>query len=216
MKNIILVAAAFAIACAVAGLVLLKRPAAPDMASPIVKASRQPEPSKTVAHALPAAPQENVPSAVAEMAAPLKSDSAPQTPSPATQAAAAPRPKASVQANQGGRPAKEPLHDPLAREALAFVGADPIADEYWYAAINDPNLPAHERQDLIEDLNEDGLSDPKHPGPEDLPLIVIRMEMIRNVAATAWDQVTLDACEEVYKDLGNLAGVAIGSGQKVR
>lgn len=112
--------------------------------------------------------------------------------------------------------AKEPLQDPLAREALAFVGADPMAEEYWFTAINDPDLPAKERQDLIEDLNEDGLSDPKHPGPEDLPLILNRIVLIEKVAPTAPDQVNADALQEAYKDLQQLARMAMGSDEQVR
>jgi hypothetical protein len=85
--------------------------------------------------------------------------------------------------------------------ALSFVGADPEAEAYWVAAINDPSLSADERQNLIEDLNEDGLSDPKHPGPEDLPLIVSRLQLIEELAPNAMDQVNLDAFQEAHKDL---------------
>ncbi|HZQ46028.1 MAG TPA: hypothetical protein VFC07_03370 [Verrucomicrobiae bacterium] len=102
-------------------------------------------------------------------------------------------------------PAKQTsVRDPLAREALSFVGADPDADEYWVAAINDPRLSADERQNLIEDLNEDGLSDPKHPGPEDLPLILSRIELIEELAPFAMDKVNLDAFKEAHKDLVNM------------
>src|SRR4051794_31732347 len=48
--------------------------------------------------------------------------------------------------------AKEPLKDPVARDALTLVGLDSEAEAYWFAAINDLSLPANERQDLIEDL----------------------------------------------------------------
>ena len=71
-------------------------------------------------------------------------------------------------------------------------------------AINDPNLPAEERKDLIEDLNEDGLSDPKHPGPEDLPLILNRLQLIEELAPDAMDRVNADAFAEAYKDLNNM------------
>ena len=212
MKNIILVGLALALACGIAGVVIVNRQAAREAALPTLQAARPLEPPRTAAEVSPAAPTAETPPAVAEVPSPAM-------PNPALQSEPPPKPARAdtkAPAARAGRPAKEPLQDPLAREALTFVGADPMADQYWYAAINDPNLPAHERKDLIEDLNEEGFSDPKHPGPEDLPLIVIRMEMIRNVAATAWDQVTWDACEEVYKDLGNLAGVAMGSGQPVR
>jgi len=100
---------------------------------------------------------------------------------------------------------KPPIQDPAARVALSFVGADPDAEEYWYAAINDPTLSEHERKDLIEDLNEDGLSDPKHPGPQDMPLILSRIRLIELLAPFSMDQVNAEAFAEAYKDLINLA-----------
>jgi hypothetical protein len=110
-------------------------------------------------------------------------------------------------ANQNGQPkkAKPPIQDPDARDALSLVGADPVAEEYWVSAINNPNLPAEERKDLIEDLNEDGLSDPHHPGPQDMPLILSRIQLIEELAPDSMDQVNADAFAEAYKDLVNLA-----------
>jgi hypothetical protein len=114
------------------------------------------------------------------------------------------------------RPAKKPLMDPFARIALTFVGADPDAEDYWFAAINDLSLPANERQDLIEDLNEEGLSDPKHPTIEDLPLIFNRLALIETIGPDAADEVNAAAFDEAYKDLLNLAALAMGGGQAVR
>ena len=111
---------------------------------------------------------------------------------------------------------KRPLRDPFARVALFFVGADPDAEAYWYEAINDNGLSAHERSDLIEDLNEDGLSDPKHPTADDLPLIFNRMLIIEEIASEAMDEVNADAFQEAYKDLVNLADLVMGGGQPVR
>jgi hypothetical protein len=103
-----------------------------------------------------------------------------------------------------GQQSKGEIQDPLARVALGLVGIDPDAEDYWLDAINDSSLSAHERQDLIEDLNEDGLSDPRRPGMEDLPLIVRRLQLIEEVAPYAMDQVNADAFQEAYKDLVNL------------
>ena len=86
----------------------------------------------------------------------------------------------------------------------------------WYGAINDASLSPHERQDLIEDLNEDGISDPKHPSPEDLPIILSRIQLIEAAGPYAMDQVNADAFQEAYKDLVNLANVAVGAGERVR
>lgn len=113
-------------------------------------------------------------------------------------------------------PAKEPLQDPIARDALALVGSDPEAELYWVAAINDLSLPANERQDLIEDLNEEGLSDPKNPTIDDLPLIFNRLAIIETIGPDAADDVNADAFLEAYKDLLNLAQVAMGGGEPVK
>jgi hypothetical protein len=96
------------------------------------------------------------------------------------------------------------VQDPIARLALNFVGSDPDADAYWVGAINDSSLPAEERKDLIEDLNEDGLSDPHHPTAEDMPLILARIQLIERVAPNAIDDVNRDAFGEAYKDLRDL------------
>jgi hypothetical protein len=107
---------------------------------------------------------------------------------------------------QGALPkSKKALGDPVARVALSWVGVDPEADAYWVEAINDPTLSAHERQDLIEDLNEEGFFDPHHPTLDDLPLIVSRLELIEELEADAMDDVNSDAFAEAKKDLRNMA-----------
>jgi hypothetical protein len=96
------------------------------------------------------------------------------------------------------------VQDPDARVALSYVGTDPDAEAYWIAAINDPNLPAKERKDLIEDLNEDGLANPRLAAPEDLPVIANRIQLIEELAPLSMDQANYDAFGEAYKDLMNL------------
>jgi len=91
--------------------------------------------------------------------------------------------------------------DPQARMALSGVGSDHTAELRWVAAINDPQTPAKERKDLIEDLNEDGLSDPAHPAPRDLPVIENRLQLIEQLLPTAMDPVNADAFREARKDL---------------
>lgn len=132
-----------------------------------------------------------------------RSASPPQAAIPAELKSSAPptSPKVAPRPAPAPGKAKAPPVDPLARIALSYVGADPSAEGYWEDAINDPTLPAEERKDLIEDLNEDGLSDPKHPGPQDLPLIINRLEIIEAIGGSAMDQVNLDAFGEAYKDL---------------
>jgi hypothetical protein len=93
------------------------------------------------------------------------------------------------------------LAEPLARVALSFVGTDFIAEQVWASAINDPTVPPKERQDLIEDLNEDGFPDRHNVTPDDLPLIVNRLTLIEDMAPDAMDDVNAAAFTEAYKDL---------------
>jgi hypothetical protein len=94
----------------------------------------------------------------------------------------------------------------LGRYALDYVGGgDADADEAWIQIINDPSLSADARQNLIEDLNENGLSDPQNPTVEDLPLILNRLALIEDLAPDSMDQVNWDAFMEAYKDLADMA-----------
>jgi hypothetical protein len=126
------------------------------------------------------------------------SDSAPPPQKAKTDAAQ----KVASQSSPNKKP-KPPLQDPDARVALTLVGVDPVAEAYWLEAIFDSSLPDKEREDLMEDLNEEGLSDPKRPGPQDFPLIMIRIEKIEEIAPHA-DPFMLPHLAEAYKDLVNL------------
>ncbi len=95
----------------------------------------------------------------------------------------------------------EPDQYPMARFALRYVGIDRDAEDYWYAAINDPTLSADERQNLIEDLNEEGFPDPENLTADDLPLIERRIEIIELVGPDAMDEVNANAFAEAYNDL---------------
>jgi hypothetical protein len=92
----------------------------------------------------------------------------------------------------------------LGRMALIFAGADPEADEIWAALINDPELSAKTREDLIEDLNEEGFDDPRNLTEDDLPLIENRILLIEEHAQFAMDEVNAAAFAEAYKDLVNM------------
>jgi hypothetical protein len=127
----------------------------------------------------------------------------PQAESTAKSATVDPQPKPQNQNAGNSAPPKEPIQDPAARVALSLVGADPDAENYWLGAISDPNLSNQEREDLMEDLNEDGLSDPKHPGPQDMPLIAARIRLIEEIAPYA-DDFMLEHLGEAHKDLSNL------------
>ena len=91
-----------------------------------------------------------------------------------------------------------------ARVALGKVGTDPEAEAVWISAINDPNLPAKQRKDLIEDLNEEGFANPKQLTGADLPRIENRLALIEELAPEAIDQTNADAFQEAYKDLKSM------------
>jgi hypothetical protein len=99
---------------------------------------------------------------------------------------------------------KSPRQDLVARAALALVGIDSEAEQYWALAINDPSLSESEREDLIEDLNEEGFADPKNPTVDELPLIVNRLQIIEEYAPAAMDGVNARSFAEAYKDLMNM------------
>jgi hypothetical protein len=106
--------------------------------------------------------------------------------------------------------------EPLARLALAFVGADTQANQFYQQAINDPVLTKGHRSNLIEDLNEDGFADPRNLTANDLPLIQNRIALIEQLAPSAMDEVNAAAFKEAYKDLVNMRAKVTGQAPPVR
>ncbi len=97
----------------------------------------------------------------------------------------------------------------MAQVALASVGVDPDADQYWVAAVNDPNVSAAERRALILELNQAGFPDPRRPSTDDLPLIASRIALLEQIGAAPIDSANASAFDEVYRDLlGMFASVA--------
>ena len=123
----------------------------------------------------------------------------------------APRSAVTRAVSSPSQPATDPSEDldpndpalrlPLARMALATVGTDEFAEQLWLHAINDLEIAADARKDLIEDLNQDGFADPKHLSPADLPLIESRLALIERLAPEAMDKTNADAFAEAKKDL---------------
>jgi hypothetical protein len=167
-------------------------PVAPQKIAEVAKPMKLPKAETTVAVAKPDAP----------IAAEVVMEAVPQAPIAKPPVEVATHPAKAARKNPP-KP-KAPIQDLDARVALSLVGVDSEAEDYWISAINDPTLPAEERKDLIEDLNEDGLSDPHHPTAEDMPLIASRLRLIEELAPLANDPVNLRAFEEAHKDLMNL------------
>ena len=78
------------------------------------------------------------------------------------------------------------------------------------APINDHQTSAHDRSDLIEDLNEEGFENPHNPTFDDLPLIENRIAIIETLAPDSMDDVNAAAFAEAYKDLINMRARLVG------
>ena len=188
-KTMLVVMLAVAIVSAIACLVILNRPTAPPKQE-VALTHHASQPAVIVTEAPPPMvqpPEEKI-------TEPAQAES--------TQPPVQPKPKPQTTTAQNQK-ANEPRQDPLARVALSLVGVDPVAEEYWMEAIFNPNLSDQEREDLMEDLNEEGLSDPRHPTPEDLVVIWNRISPIEDALLYA-DGFMQEHLMEAYKDLLNL------------
>jgi hypothetical protein len=87
----------------------------------------------------------------------------------------------------------------FARAALASVGVDEEAEEYWIDAINDPEFTADERRALIEGLSEEGIPDPENPSADDFLIIVRRLLLIE--ALDPMDEANAEAFGVAYMEL---------------
>jgi hypothetical protein len=201
-RSILLIGLMVVVGCVVAGILNHRQPVTPQsQVTPTVV--QEPVPTAPVPAALAPEPVLDAQSPPAITQPPEPEPRSAQPTRRPTQVAAEPPPPPRPQST--ARPQRQ-LQDPLARVALAFVGVDPEAEEYWLEAIFDPSLPnGKEREDLMEDLNEVGFEDPHHPGPDDLPLIVSRLDLIEEVAASGdIDDFMIEHLAEAYKDLANM------------
>jgi hypothetical protein len=178
-----------AIAASIIGGILLSRQSATRVAT--VQSSPEHLPSSRPVQ--PAAPHEQIPG---PEVGPVK-----ETPVQLPHQSQKPLPMPTP--GQQPKPSKEPPRDPAARDALALVGVDPEAENYWLDAIFDGSLPDKERDDLMEDLNEVGFSDANNPTADDLPLIVNRLQIIDQVLPYA-DPFMTGHLLEARKDLANM------------
>lgn len=97
--------------------------------------------------------------------------------------------------------------EPLARLALAFVGTNPQAEELFHKAVLDQSLLPDQRRNLMEDLNQDGLSGSKAPTEEDLKIIASRYALTQAYLQQDYvqgDQLLVEGFREADKDLRNM------------
>ena len=67
-----------------------------------------------------------------------------------------------------------------------------------YRTLFNPNPPAGEREELMEPLNEVGLSDPNRPGPNDFLFILDRF-LIKKTTPEAAPSVLRHLCKALYR-----------------
>lgn len=97
--------------------------------------------------------------------------------------------------------------EPLARLALAFVGSNRQAEQLFHTAVLDGALTPDARRNLIEDLNQDGLSSKRNLSPEDLSLVTARYRLTQTYLQQDYvqgDRMLLEAFKEADKDLRNM------------
>jgi hypothetical protein len=112
-----------------------------------------------------------------------------------------------AQTYQDGRVVDPDSKEALGRVALAYVGANEQAIPLYHSAINDPALTPEQRKNLIEDLNQDGLSNRRNPTPDDLKIIANRYDLAQAYLQQPYvqnDPVATAAFLEANKDLFNM------------
>ncbi len=109
-----------------------------------------------------------------------------------------------AQLYQDGRLMEPGSKEPLARLALAFVGANQQAGELFHTAVLDPSLLPDQKRELVEDLNQDGLSNKKALTPEELKIVASRYALTQTYLQQDYvqnDKVLHAAFREADKDL---------------
>jgi hypothetical protein len=109
-----------------------------------------------------------------------------------------------AQLYQDGRLAEPGSKEPLARLALAYVGANDQALDLFHSAVTDPALLPDQKRNLVEDLNQDGFINRKNPTAEDLKIMANRYELTQTYLQQPYvqnDAVLLRAFREADKDL---------------
>ena len=112
-----------------------------------------------------------------------------------------------AQTFQDGRVVDADSKEALGRLALNYVGANDQALELYHKAALDAQLKPDQRRNLVEDLNQDGLSNRRNPTPEDLKLIANRYTLTQSYLQQDYvknDKLLNAAFLEAHKDLANL------------
>ncbi|HOX58412.1 MAG TPA: hypothetical protein P5205_15220 [Candidatus Paceibacterota bacterium] len=112
-----------------------------------------------------------------------------------------------AQLYQDSRLAEPGSKEPLARLALTYVGVNDQAAGLFHTAVFDQTLTPDQKRNLIEDLNQDGLSNTRSPTPEELQIITKRYELTQAYLQQDYvlnDKLLNAAFREADKDLRNM------------
>jgi hypothetical protein len=120
---------------------------------------------------------------------------------------------AAAQASQDGRVKDADSKEAIGRVGLTYVGSannqvNDQAIQLFHAAISDPTLTPDQRRNLIEDLNQDGLSNRRNPTPDDKKIIFNRYELAQTYLQQPYvqnDPVATAAFKEALKDLAQMS-----------
>ena len=119
-----------------------------------------------------------------------------------------------VRSYQDARLSEPGSKEPLARVALSYVGANAQALDLYHTALLDPSLLPDQKRNLVEDLNQDGITNRKAPTPEDLQIIAKRYELTQAYLQQGYvqnDPVLNAAFREADKDLRKMLERAAGN-----
>jgi hypothetical protein len=117
-----------------------------------------------------------------------------------------------AQLYQDARVTEPDSKESLARVALAYVGANEQAATLFHAAVLDATLKPDQRRELVEDLNQDGLSNQKNLSPADLEIVSKRYALTQAYLRQDYvqsDKVLNAAFREADKDLANMLQRAV-------
>ncbi len=120
-----------------------------------------------------------------------------------------------AQLYRDGRLTEPGSKEPLARLALTYVGANEQAAELFHTAVLDQTLTPDQKRNLVEDLNQDGLSNTRNPTPEELKIIANRYKLTQAYLQQDYvlnDKLLNAAFREADKDLRNMLQRAAAAG----
>jgi hypothetical protein len=105
-----------------------------------------------------------------------------------------------LQAYQDKRVTDAQAKEALAQVALDSAGSDPIADQFFRAALADTSLPSDNRRNLAEDFADHG-TNPKNPSAKDFQVMQNRLAQLDDLRGEASDPLVIAGIAEAQKDL---------------